>query len=80
MPYISKKKFISLDPAKRERQLANLVQNRMKRLKIPAINPINFDDPEYKTDIIKFAEEQFYIPETRSPIILEDWQKEERSL
>jgi len=77
MPYIPKNKFISPDPAKREKQLANLIQNRMKRLRRPAINPINFDDPEYKTDIIRFAEEQFYIPETRSPIILENWQKEE---
>lgn len=77
MPYIPKSKFISLDPEKREKQLRNLIQNRLKRSKSPAIAPLKLSDPEYKTDIIKFGNEQFYIPETKSPIILEEWQKEE---
>jgi len=29
----------------------------------------------YKEDIIRFAEEQFFIPETNKPIVLEKWQK-----
>jgi phage terminase large subunit-like protein len=29
----------------------------------------------YREDIIKFLEEQFYLPETNKPIILESWQK-----
>ena len=44
MPYISKKdilnqkkKFLSQDPEKRDNQLRNLVQNRMKRARMPAI-------------------------------------------
>jgi len=45
--------------------------------RMPAIAPLKLGDPKYKTDIIKFAREQFYIPETKSPIILEEWQKEE---
>jgi len=77
MPYIPKKKFISQDPDKRMAQLQNLVQNRMRRAREPAIEPIRITDPKYKTDIIKFGNEQFYIPETRSPIILTGWQKKE---
>jgi phage terminase large subunit-like protein len=77
MPYIPRDKFISQDPEKRMAQLQNLVQNRMKRSKRPNVIPLRIDDPEYKTDIIKFAGQQFYIPETKSPIILEEWQKEE---
>ncbi|GAI53743.1 unnamed protein product, partial [marine sediment metagenome] len=68
MPYIPKSKFISLDPERREKQLANLIQNRLRRSKTPAIAPLKLNDPEYKTDIIKFGNEQFYIPETKSPI------------
>ena len=69
--------YISDDPEKRESQLANLVKNRLKRAKKPAVSPPKITDPEYKTDIIKFAEEQFYIPETKKPIVLEEWQKKE---
>ena len=77
MPYYPRKKWLSQDPEKRDNQMQNLVQNRMKRYKKPEIGPVGFDDPEYETNIIKFAEEQFYIPETNSPIVLEDWQKKE---
>jgi len=36
-----------------------------------------FTVQKYRKDIIQFAEEQFYIPETRKPIILQPFQKEE---
>lgn len=69
--------FISNDPEKRQRQLANLAQNRLKRaIKTEAKAP-KFNNPAYKTDIIKFAQEQFFIPETRQPIIFENYQKKE---
>jgi len=77
MPYVKKNAYISVDPEKRQAQLENLVQNRMKRSKEPAVKARKITDPLYKTDIIKFAEEQFYIPETKKPIKLEEWQKEE---
>ena len=77
MPYIPKDKFISQDPNKRMAQLQNLVQNRMRRARKPAIEPIRITDPEYKTNIIKFGDEQFFIPETKKPIILTEWQEEE---
>ena len=77
MPYVKKNAYISVDPEKRQAQLQNLVQNRMKRLKEPEVKARKITDPLYKTDIIKFAEEQFYIPETRKPIVLQEWQKEE---
>ncbi|GAI98821.1 unnamed protein product, partial [marine sediment metagenome] len=41
------------------------------------VKPPSLKNPAYRTDIIKFAQEQFYIPETRKPIVLEDWQKKE---
>ncbi|MBA7495101.1 hypothetical protein ES702_05680 [subsurface metagenome] len=69
--------YTSDDPQKREAQLANLVGNRLKRAKKPAVSPPKITNPEYKTDIIKFGQEQFYIPETKKPIVLEEWQKKE---
>jgi len=61
----------------RERQRENLLRGRAKRARRAGVKPPSLKDPAYKTDIIKFAEEQFYIPETRKPIILENYQKEE---
>jgi len=76
--YRSKESYRSSDPEKRARSLANL--NRRGRAKgvkrSNALKPPPLNDPGYKTDIIRFAEEQFYIPETRKPIALEDFQKE----
>lgn len=76
--YRSKDSYYSKDSEKRARSLANLNRkgrsktvNRSSTLKPPSLN-----DPAYRTDIIRFAEEQFYIPETRKPIVLEDFQKE----
>jgi len=60
----------------REQQLANLLRGRAKRARRALAKPPSLRDPEYKTNIIKFAEEQFYIPETRKPIVLEEFQKE----
>ena len=31
--------------------------------------------PDYKDDIIKYLQDQYYIIETKSPVVLEDWQK-----
>ncbi len=76
--YRPKESYVSQDPEKRARSLANL--NRRGRAKgvkrSNALKPPSLNDPAYKTDIIKFAEEQFYIPETRKPIVLEGFQKE----
>jgi len=52
-----------------KRQLQNLVVGRVKRARRAEAKSPSLKDPAYKTDIIKFAEEQFYIPETRKPIL-----------
>ncbi len=77
MPYIPKNKFISKDPEKRQAQLQNLVQNRMRKGKKGESFPRPLNDPIYPDDIVGFLEEQFFIPETKKPIILEPFQKEE---
>ena len=77
MPYTPKKEFLGKTEETRQRQLENLLQGRAKRPRKALVKPPSLRDPGYKTDIIKFAEEQFYIPETRKPIVLEDFQKEE---
>lgn len=74
--YIPKKKFLGKTEESRQRQLENLLVGRTKRARKALVKPPSLKDPAYKTDIIKFAEEQFYIPETRKPIVLEDFQKE----
>ncbi len=76
MPYVKKGAYISDDPEKRMAQLQNLVQNRMRRLKKGEFIPGPLNDPDYVNDIIKFLEEQFFIPESRRPIVLENFQKE----
>ncbi len=54
--------------------MANLKQNwgksRLRRMKgdLP-----EWDIEAYAGDVVKFSE-QFVIPETRAPIVLEDWQ------
>ncbi len=53
------------------------MRGRVKRAKSTEAKSPSLKNPEYKTNIIKFAEEQFYIPETRKPIVLEEFQKEE---
>lgn len=76
MPYVKKGAYLSLDPEKREAQLQNLVQNRMRRAKRGEFMPGPLNNPDYENDVIKFLEEQFFIPETKKPIILESFQKE----
>ena len=68
--------YLSRDPEKRGKSLANLLQGRVTRARRAEVKPPSLKDPAYRTDIVKFAEEQFYIIETRRPIILEDFQKE----
>ena len=68
--------YLSRDPEKRGKSLANLLQGRVTRARRAEVKPPSLKDPAYRTDIIKFAEEQFYIIETRRPIVLEDFQKE----
>jgi len=76
MPYVKKGAYISDDPEKRMAQLQNLVQNRMRREKKGEFIPGPLNDPKYSTDIIRFLEEQFFIPETKKPIVLEPFQKQ----
>jgi phage terminase large subunit-like protein len=76
MAYRTKASHLSLDPEKRENQLRNLVQNRMRRARKGEVIPEPLNNPNYPNDVIKFLEEQFFIPETKSPIVLENFQKE----
>ncbi len=48
----------------------------MKRARKAEARAPRFNDPAYRVDIIKFSEQQFFIPETKQPTILEDFQKE----
>lgn len=74
MPYIPKKAFLSRDPLRRESQLANLRQNWGKsRPRRTGGRLPNWDIEAYAGDIVKFSE-QFVIPETQAPIVLEDWE------
>ena len=76
IPYTPKSQFLGKTEEARQRQLENLLVGRAKRARKALVKPPSLRDPAYETDIIRFAEEQFYIPETRKPIILEDFQKE----
>jgi phage terminase large subunit-like protein len=49
--------------------------NRFLRAKRALVEPPSLNNPEYANDIIKFANEQFFI-ETRRPIQIERWQEE----
>ncbi|MBA7715960.1 hypothetical protein ES703_125019 [subsurface metagenome] len=60
----------------RQAQMENLLRGRLRRAKKANVGAPKFNNPEYEQDVIKFCEEQFYI-ETRKPIVLEGWQKEE---
>ena len=76
IPYISKEKFKGKTPESITAQQANLLKGRLKHaMKAEAKAPW-FNDPAYRSDIIRFGQEHFFIPETRKPIILEDFQKE----
>jgi len=58
----------------RDRKLS-IIGNRFVRAKKPLVKPKSLGDPEYKDNIVKFLDEQFFI-ETRKPIVIEDWQAE----
>ncbi|MQY58853.1 MAG: hypothetical protein GH144_04485, partial [Clostridia bacterium] len=53
----------------RQAQLTNLIRGRTKRARKALVKPPSLRDPAYETDIIRFAEEQFFIIETRKPIV-----------
>lgn len=79
MPYIKKEKFLGKSKEARQRQLDNLNLGRRKgaiktKESSPKLNPFS---PVYKNDIIRYLEDQYYIPETRQPVILESWQKKD---
>ncbi len=75
--YRSQDSYLGRTEEARERQRENLLRGRAKRARKALVKPPSLKDPAYKTDIIKFAEEQFYIPETRKPIVLEGFQKKD---
>lgn len=77
MPYIAKEKYLGKTPESRERQLVNLKRGRLKQAMKAEAKAPRFDDPVYKDDIIKFGEQHFFIPETKQPIILQDFQKKD---
>lgn len=74
MPYVPKKAYASKTPEGRARQLANLKQNwganRPRKMKgdLPS-----WDMKAYVGNIIRFAE-QFVVPESKKPIVLEKWE------
>jgi len=73
--YRPKSSFISKDPEKRAKSLANLL-NRNRQLDKTGKTKL-FTLPEYRTDIIKFSEKEIYLPEKKEQLItLEDWEKE----
>jgi len=69
--------YVGSTEESRQAQLENLLRGRAKRARKALVKPPSLRDPAYRTDIIRFAEEQFYIPESRRPIILEPFQKKE---
>ncbi len=69
--------YLGTSEEARQTQLANLLRGRAKRARKSLVKPPSLKNPAYRTDIIKFAEEQFYIPETRKPIVLESFQKKD---
>ena len=77
--YRPPKSYVSDDPNKRERQLANLKRGRepgkrsVKAQKAPENDPFA---PEFKHDIVSYLEAHYFTPETQKPVVLEDWQKE----
>lgn len=79
MPYIKKEKFLGKSREARQRQFDNLNLGRRKgaiKTKESSLK-LNPFSPEYKTDIIKYLKDQYYLPETKQPVILESWQKED---
>ena len=80
MPYVKKERYLGKSAEARKAQLANLAKGRgkqpikTKETPSPKLNPF---DPVYKNDICQFLEDHFYIPETRSTVKIEKWQRKE---
>ena len=74
--YRSAESYIAKDPKKRAKQLENLTGRKGLKNK-----PIKADATKrkplraFKDDIVGFAESHFYVIESRSPIVLLEWQK-----
>lgn len=68
---------LSNDPVKRIEQLEAMKKGRENsRQKKAKLTPLLLTSKKYKTDIVRFANEQFFI-ETKRPIVLESFQIEE---
>jgi len=80
MGYRSKESYRGKTPEARERQLAGLKSMRNKTGR-PPLDPLlkgegaDPFDVKYKNDIISYLERHYYIPETKKPVVLEEWQK-----
>jgi len=77
VPWVAKEKYLGKTPEAITAQQANLLKGRLKHAMRAEAKAPRFNDPIYGGDVIKFGEQQFFIPETRKPIILEDFQKKE---
>jgi len=69
----SKESYRANTPEAKARKLYNLKYNAIKRGEWP---PTKIPKVKISKDIIKFAEKEFYIPETRRPIVLLNYEKE----
>lgn len=68
---------ISNDPIKAKEQIKAMQKGREKsRQKKAKLTPLRLTSKKYKNDIVRFANEQFFI-ETKKPIVLESFQIEE---
>lgn len=61
---------------KEEERRTRVAKKRLRKGRRAKSTPPKLEDPAYKTDPIKYMEEQYYIPETLLPIVLSDFQKD----
>jgi phage terminase large subunit-like protein len=75
--YRSKDSYISKDPVKRQKSLANLTYGHKKPedQKNIAKGLFNAETPSETLGIIEWCEQNFILPETRKPIVFLDFQK-----
>lgn len=78
MGYRSKESYRGKTPEARARQLAGLksMRNKLGRPVGSTVKDKDPFNPEYKDNIIKYLENCYYIPETKSCVVLEPWQRE----
>lgn len=77
MGYRSRDSYKSKDPIKRARQLSGLKNSPHKGR--PTLESLVGKDPfdlTFKDDIVGYLEKHYYLPETKAPVVLEEWQKE----